>query len=186
MQSGIVSRKNVERVAAHIVANELEFHGFRVTDLNKGGISENADLLAARDGKCLQIQVKGASQNKNNKGWEKWWVQYGYGNSDTVGKKKPVFNQVSGFYRADIIALVAVRTPTEYCCVVLPVTEAEKAAQINLDRDYRTTTLKGALRQPHMIQVWLDHIPKFKDPARSPLLAQELKILSAYRDKWNL
>jgi hypothetical protein len=104
----------------------------------------------------------------------------------TVAKKKPVFNQVSGFYRAEIVVLVAVRTPTEYCCVVLPVAEAEKAAQINLERDYRTTTLKGTSRQPHIIQVWLDRIPKFKDPARSPLLAQELKILSAYRDKWNL
>ena len=97
---------------ADIVANELEFNGFRVTDLNKGGISENADLLAAHDGKCLQIQVKGASERKNNKGWEDWWVQYGYADSDTVGKKKPVFNEVSGFCRADIIVLVAARTPT--------------------------------------------------------------------------
>jgi hypothetical protein len=83
---------------AHIVANELEFNGFRVTDLNKGGISENADLLAAHDGECLQIQVKGASERKNNKGREDWWVQYGYADSDTAGKKKPAFNQVSGFY----------------------------------------------------------------------------------------
>jgi hypothetical protein len=106
---------------------------------------------------------------QKQKGWEDWWVQYGYANADTVAKKKPVFNQVSGFYRADIVVLVAVRTPTEYCCVVLPVAEAEKAAQINLDRDYRTTTLKGTSRQPYMIQVWLDRIPKFKNPARSPL-----------------
>jgi hypothetical protein len=36
MQSGLMSQKNVERIAARIVANELEFRGFRITDLNKG------------------------------------------------------------------------------------------------------------------------------------------------------
>jgi hypothetical protein len=74
-------------------------------------------------------------------------------------KKKPMFNRVEAFYTADIVALVAVRTPSEYRCVVLPLVEAEKTAQINLDRDYRTLTLAGASRSPNKTSIYLDRIP---------------------------
>jgi len=186
MQSGVVSQKNVERIVARIVANELEFRGFRVTDLNKDGLSPDVDLLAARDGRSLQVQVKGASQVRRSKGWENWWVQYGYCDADTIAQKQPIFNRIASFYKADIVALVAVRTPNEYCCVLLPVEKAEEAVQLNLDRDYRTLTLKGSPRRPHKIWVYLDKTPKFRDQTRKPLFDQELKILNAYMNKWNV
>jgi hypothetical protein len=56
-----INRRNVGRIAERIVANELEFRGFRVGDLNKEGISANADLIAVKDGEPRQTQVKGAS-----------------------------------------------------------------------------------------------------------------------------
>lgn len=135
MPSGVVSQKNVERIAARIVANELEFRGFR-----------------------------------RNKGWENWWVQYGYRDADTIAKKQPIFNRVASFYKADIVALVAVRMPDEYCWVLLPVAKAEEAVQLNLDRDYRTLTLKGAPRRPHKIWVYLDRTPKFRDQTTKALV----------------
>jgi hypothetical protein len=186
MQSGVMSQRNVERIATRIVANELEFRGFRVTDLNKEGLAPNVDLLAAREGRLLQIQVKGASQEKRQNGWEDWWVGYGYSSGDTIARKKPMFNRVESFYEANVVVLVAVRTPSEYRCVVLPMAEAEKAAQINLDRDYRTLTLAGETRSSGKTSIYLDRIPDVRDPARKPLFDDELKILRTYIDNWNI
>jgi hypothetical protein len=113
-------------------------------------------------------------------------VQYGYCDADSIAKKQPIFNRVASFYKADIVALVAVRTPNEYCCVLLPVDKAEEAVQLNLDRDYRTLTLKGAPRRPHKIWVYLDKTPRFRDQTRRPLFDQELNILNAYMNKWDI
>ena len=55
-----INQTNVGRIAERIVSNELEYRGFRVSDLNKEGTSANADLLAAKDGKATQIQVSRA------------------------------------------------------------------------------------------------------------------------------
>jgi hypothetical protein len=55
-ESGI-NQHNVGRIAERIVSNELEFRGFRVSDLNKEGTSANADLLAARIGKTTTLSV---------------------------------------------------------------------------------------------------------------------------------
>jgi hypothetical protein len=117
LKSGAIS--NIGRIAERIVANELEFRGFKVTDLNKDGLSPNVDLLAALDGRLLQVQVKGASQKMSSR-WEDWWVGYGYCNQEIIDNKQPMFNRVIGtFYKAEVVALVAVRTPSEYCCVIL-------------------------------------------------------------------
>ena len=43
-----------------------------------------------------------------------------------------MFNRIASFYKADFVVLVAVKSPKEYSCVVLPVETAETAAQINL------------------------------------------------------
>jgi hypothetical protein len=56
---------NVGRISERIVSNELEFRGFRVSDLNKEGTSANADLLAAKDGKTWQIQPRETRCPKN-------------------------------------------------------------------------------------------------------------------------
>lgn len=60
-----IGKSNVGGIAERIVANELEYRGFRVSDLNKEGVSANADLLAVKGGKGWQIQVKGASFDTN-------------------------------------------------------------------------------------------------------------------------
>ena len=136
MSTPEINKHNVGRIAERIVANELEFRGFRVSDLNKEGTSANSDLLAAKDGKTLQIQVKGATESPEDNGP---WINYGHCNEAIiVDRKQPMFNRCSGFYKADIVVLMSVKSPSEYSCVVLPWDKAEEAARINLDREYRT------------------------------------------------
>ena len=186
MEAALVGQGNVGRIAERIVANELEYRGFRVTDLNKDGTSANADLLAACGEKTLQIQVKGASQRRTDKGWEDWWVQYGYCNAEIMSKMQPMFNRTSSFYKAQVVILAAVRTPCEYTCVVLPVHVAERAAQINLNREFRIPTLKGTPHKPHKVWIYLDRIPQMRDPGRLPLFNEEAAILRQYRDNWEI
>jgi hypothetical protein len=101
-ESGI-NKHNVGRIAERIVSNELEFRGFRVSDLNKEGTSANADLLAAKTGKTFQIQVKGATEDNG------WWFGYGYCTDAIIaGKGKEegrMFNRcsTSSFYKAEIV-----------------------------------------------------------------------------------
>lgn len=99
-----------------------------------------------------------------------------------------MFNCVTGsFYKADPAAMVAVRTANEYRAVILPVADAEAAAQINLDHALRTLTLNGGTRSPDAkASVYLDRIPNVRDATRQPLLEDELKILRPHIDKWNI
>jgi hypothetical protein len=146
-QSGI-NKHNVGRIAERIVLNELGFREFRVSDLNKEGISANADLPAAKTGKTWQIQVKGATEDNG------WWFGYGYCTDAIIaGKGKEegrMFNRcsTSSFYKAEIVMLVSVKSPREYSCLVLPVEIAEKASQVNLDREYRTPKKDGTPKKP--------------------------------------
>jgi hypothetical protein len=87
----------------------------------------------------LQIQVKGAA----NAPKDRWWVGYGYCTEQIIAGGEPMFNRRKSFYDADIVVLVAVRSPKEYCCVVLPVKVAEQAAQLHLDSGYRRLTRAG-------------------------------------------
>ena len=127
-----INRHNVGRIAERIVSNELESRGFRVSDLNKKGTSANADLLAAKDGKTWQIQVKGASE-----GGSSWWVNYGFGYQEVIDRQTTMYNSVESFYRAQVVILVSVKSARDYRCVIMPVEEAEKAAQTNLDHSFR-------------------------------------------------
>ncbi|MGA9565591.1 MAG: hypothetical protein WBS19_08720 [Candidatus Korobacteraceae bacterium] len=182
MYSGAINQNNVGTIAERIVANELEFRGFRVTDLNRDRTSANADLLAVRGDKILQVQVKGATQV-----YKHACVLYGVCTEDMIqNDKHPMFNRHAGFYRADVVVLVAVTSPTEYSCVVFPVREAEKAAQLNLKREFRTLTLKGEPHKPHKVWAFLDHKPRTKDPARQPLLDKEAELLSRYKNRWDI
>jgi hypothetical protein len=106
---GSINRMNVGRIAERIVSNELEFHGFRVSDLNKEGLAANADLLAVKDGKPWQIQVKGAVNTKS----KRWCVGYGFCLQEHIeNEHMPVFNRhPGGFYKADIVVLVGSRYP---------------------------------------------------------------------------
>lgn len=182
MSIGEINQKNVGRIAERIVANEVEFRGFRVTDLNKEGTSASADLLAVKGDRILQLQVKGATQSDK---W--WWVQYGVCTDEIIANpKSPMFNRHLSFYKADVVVLVAVLSPKEYSCVILPVEDAEKAAQINLDREFRTLTRKGTPHKPHKVWVHLDHIPTLKESVRAALLTKEVEILKRFRDNWGV
>ena len=123
-----ISQENVGRIAERIVANELEARGIRVSDLNSDGTAANADLLAVSPAAALQVQVKGAANSCS----EPWWVGYGYCSAPIIEKQnsESMFNQRSSFYKATHVVLVAVRSPKEYSCIVLPVDAAEQAAQL--------------------------------------------------------
>jgi hypothetical protein len=175
-----INKNNVGRIAERIVSNELECLGFRVSDLNSDGTSANADLLAVGHGKTLQIQVKGATNAEKDK---YWWIQYGYCTDEIINdRKKPMFNRRSSFYEADYVILVAVRSPHEYCCVVLRVEEAERIAQINIDRGYRTPKRDGTPKKPGKVWVRIDGSPN--ERKSSPLRDKERRILRRNKNKW--
>ncbi len=167
-----------EEIAERIVANELEVRGFRVSDLNSDGTAANADLLAVSPNLTLQVQVKG-SANPNVD--HPWWVGYGFCTDAIIAKhnNQSMFNRRSSFYKASHVILVAVRSPKDYSCVVLPVSVAEEAAQINLDRDYRTPTRDGKPKKPNKVWIELEPRPKARTTER---VTKEREILAKYRD----
>ena len=176
-----INRHNVGRIAERIVSNELESRGFRLSDLNKEGTSANADLLAAKDGKTWQIQVKGASE-----GGSGWWVNYGFCQQDVIDGKRKMYNSVESFYRAQVVILVSVKSASEYKCVILPVDEAEAAAQLSLDHSFRNLKRDGSKKKPGKVWVYLDRIAKVRDQTRLPALNKEQEILKEYIGNWDL
>jgi hypothetical protein len=158
----------------------LEYRGFRVSDLNKEGTSTNADLLAARDGRSWQIQVKGATNDEGP-----LWFHYGHCNEEIMAGKAPMFNRHSGFYTADIVVLVAVRSPKDYCCLVMSAEEAERAAQINLDREFRTLKADGTPHKPHKVWIPFDTTPR-ETHSKKPSYEKERKILNDHKNNWNI
>jgi len=163
------------RIVERIVANELESVGYRVIDLNVGGAAGNADLLASRLGQSFQIQVKGAFRKRPGP-----WVQYGYCNPLVLSGQESVFNKHKAFYSADIVVLVSFQTLREYDCVVLPVRVAEQAAQINVDRQFRSPLMKGGKRSPNA-PIWTDlkYLPN-TDLTRRASMQSEQDLLSSY------
>ena len=176
-----INRHNVGRIAERIVSNELESRGFRVSDLNKEGTAANADLLAAKDGKTWQIQVKGASEDGGG-----WWVNYGFAHQEVIDRQKKLYNTVESFYRAHIVVLVSVRSACEYRCVVMPVAEAEKAAQFSIDHSFRYLKKDGSKKKPGKSWTYLEYDPKVRDESRLPLLKAERAIIAKYLDNWNI
>ncbi len=175
-----INRHNVGRIAERIVSNELEYYGFRVSDLNKEGTSANADLLAAKDGKTWQIQVKGATEENG------WWVNYGFGTQEVIDGKRPMYNAADSFYKAQVVVLVCVKTASGYLCVVLPMGEAERAAQLNLDHSYRNAKKEGSAKKPGKVYVSIRYIPQPKDSKRLPLLQKEQEILEKHINNWEI
>jgi hypothetical protein len=143
-----IGKENVGKIAERIVANELESCGFIVRDLNLEGISANADLLAIKDQHVWQVQVKGSTYDETypNNGW---WFQYGYCKEEHItDSSAKMFNRAKGPFRADVVALVCVRSPFEYQYVMLPIDLAEKAAQINLSYGVRTKKQNNETKKP--------------------------------------
>jgi hypothetical protein len=177
-----INKSNVGRIAERVVSNELEFRGFRVSDLNKEGTSANADVIAAKDGRTWQIQVKGSSWDRG------YWVHYGYCSEALVTGKKRMFNAVSdSFYKAGIVVLISVKSPSDYKSVVLPTEVAENAAQLNLDYAYRTPTRLGAQRKPSgPVWVSIGYVPEVTDPFVKSKMTLEQQMLQQYFDNWDL
>ncbi len=177
-----INSQNVGRIAERIVSNELESRGFRVSDLNKEGTSANADLLAAKDGKTWQIQVKGASEGDDGP-----WVNYGYCSQELIDDPtKKMYNHAESFYKAQVVILVSVKSASQYKCVVLPVAEAEKAVQLNLNHSFRNPKKDGSPKKPGKMFVGLDWIAKVRDESRLPLLRAEQEIINKYTDNWDI
>ena len=175
-----INRQNVGRISERIVANELEARGFRVSDLNKEGLSANADLIAAKAGQTLQIQVKGATWDRG------WWWNYGYCKDGHLDKTIPIFNSASGFYMARVVVLVSVKSPTEYRCLVLPVEKAEEAAQLNLDHGFRPPKRDGSKRKPGKAWIALEYYPVPRDEHLRLVLKAEQELLKPFADNWCL
>ncbi|MSR79043.1 MAG: hypothetical protein EXS59_02770 [Candidatus Taylorbacteria bacterium] len=176
----LVNKGNVGKIAERIVMNELQFRGYQTTDLNKDGLRANADILASKDGKVWQIQVKGATNTPTGR----WWVQYGHCDPDILSGKAKVFNRKESFYSAAYVALVAVRSPSEYRCFILPVAKAEKIAQLGLDRGYREPKRDGSEHKPG--KMWTVVERSDKDRTRDPRLNKEREILQSGENQWNL
>lgn len=173
-----ISKTNVGRIAERIVANELEFRGFRVSDLNSDGTAANSDLLAVSSSQTLQFQVKGSSNTSRY-----WWLGYGNCTAEIIANKNiTMFNRRSSFYKATHVVLVAIRSPKDYCCIVLPVDVAEEAAQVNLDTEYRKENQSGEPMKPGKVFIELDLRPKAK-ALTIERRAKERAILESYRDE---
>lgn len=165
-----IGQKNVGTIAERIVANEFEARGFRVSDLNKDGFAANADLLAVSPHQTLQIQVKGAANGPK----EPWWIGYGYFGEEFILGNEKLFNRRDSFYKATVVVLVAVRSPTEYTCVVMPVNKAEQGADLHRASFVAKKWPRG---KSHM---------KLETPPRaieSPHILKERKLLARYRDE---
>ena len=95
MDSIGINRDNVGSIAERIVSNELEYRGYRVSNLNKEGLAANADLLAAKDGETWQIQVKGSTEENG------FWFGYGFCTDAMLAGTESAFNRkATKFYRA--------------------------------------------------------------------------------------
>ena len=179
----LIERRNVGKIAERIVMNEFEARGYRATDLNKDGLSPNADILVAKDGIAWQVQVKGSA----NKPTEHWWMRYGYCDQKIIeDRKMPAFNRRSDtYYRATHIAFVAIRSPSEYRCFIVPVTHAEKAVQIYLDGSYRLPRQRdGGQYKPG--KMWIQIDPGKKPSKHEPRVEKEREILLQYENSWKL
>jgi hypothetical protein len=153
-----IGKSNVGRIAERIVANELDYRGFTVRDLNLEGLAANVDLLAVDgNGNAWQIQVKGSTYDTNypNNGW---WFQYGYCTEKHIhDSNEKMFNRHEGSFKANIVALVCVRSPNEYQCIFLRVEDAEKAAQENLKHSFRMMKSNGFDHKPGKVWFSLFH-----------------------------
>jgi hypothetical protein len=179
-----VNSKNVGRIAERIAMNELEVRGFHIIDLAyMSKTSANVDFIASKDGRSFNVQVKGAS-NPDVSPTNRWWVQYGYCDEAAVNGERSIFNSKSDFaLMADVIALVAVQSPSNYRAVVLPVEVAEQAAQMNMDGYYRQLKASGGSRQPG--KIWTDLEPALNPRKHKPTKELERALLKEHWDAWD-
>jgi hypothetical protein len=66
------------------------------------------------------------------------------------------------------------------------VSEAKRAAQLNLDHAYPKARFDGAKKRQGKVWVSLSHIPKPRDASRLPILEEEQEILSRFIGNWEI
>ncbi|MBP8232493.1 MAG: hypothetical protein KAY22_09320 [Rhizorhabdus sp.] len=168
-----ISARNVGRIAERIAMNELEARDFHIIDLAyMSKTSANVDFIASKAGHSFNVQVKGMSWV----GKERARVQYGHCDDAMIERRSSVFNRHSNFaLMADVIVLLAVRSPSKYRAVIMPVDAAEQAAQLNMDGYHRQEKVAGGKRKPS--KLWTDlegattprTVNTFKDAERAHL-----------------
>lgn len=175
-----VERGNVGRIAERIAMNELEARGFHIIDLAyMSKTAANVDFIASKGGKPFCVQVKGMS----NKPSARWTVQYGYCDEDIVERRRGFYNGKSDYaLQADVVVLVAVKSPSEYRAVVMPVELAEKAAQMNIDGYYRQPKKGGGTRSPN--KVWIELEATAKPRKANPDRDTERALLKDHEGAW--
>lgn len=193
MSDIIIGKENIGKIAERIVMNEFEARGYRSTDLNKDGLSANADLLVAKDGNTWLVQVKGAANSPDGS----WGIQYGYCDQKLIDGSGPAFNRhPDAYYRASHVVFAAVRSPSQYRCFVMDVVTAEELVSVFLDGTYRLGKIGGGVYKPG--KMWFgdfdidpQNTPKWK---RSPngqkkileSIIRQRDLLLAHEDQWDL
>jgi hypothetical protein len=123
----------------NIVTNELLANGFLVTHLDKGtrGVSANADLLVGHDSldKPVLIQVKSCFSERFDQAF-----LGAFHSGDRLFNLKPGF-------KADFIASVIVKSPTEYKVFVLEVKTIERLLVEAFGRFHARPKLSGESRK---------------------------------------
>jgi hypothetical protein len=179
-----INSRNVGRIAERIAMNELEARGFHIIDLAyMSKTSANVDFIASKGGRSFNIQVKGAT-NVFNSPSARWWVQYGYCDEAAVLGHREIFNAKTDFaLRANVIVLLAIKSPSEYRAIVLPAEKAERAAQINMDGYYRQPKPGGGERKPGKIWSYLEAAsnPRKADPSKD----EERALLISCEGAWD-
>lgn len=175
-----IDKKNVSRIAERIAMNELEARGFHIIDLAyMSKTTANVDFIASKGANSFRVQVKGTT----NKPQARWAVQYGFCDENTVQKRHSFFNSKTAFtLQADVVVLLAVKSPSNYRAVVMPVKEAEQAAQMNMDGYYRQPKPGGGKRKPH--KVWTDLEPTPNPRKQNLFKEKEQAFLRPYADAW--
>lgn len=108
---------------------------------------------------------------------------YGHITQEILDKKQPVFNRRDdNFYKANVVVLVAVRSPQDYTCIVMPTKQAETAAQLHLDAGYRKGKKDGQPRKPGPTAIFLDNNPRARKETNEKFQA-ERKLLDRYRNE---
>ncbi len=179
-----INKSNVGRIAERIAMNELEARGFHIIDLAyMSKTSANVDFIASKGGRSFNIQVKGAT-NVFKSPSSRWWVQYGFCDDKGIAGERPIFNSKTEFaLKADVLVLLAIKSPSEYRAVVLPVEKAEEAAQINMDGYYRQPKTSGEKRKAGKFWCYLK--PSANPRKANPSKDKEQALLSSYADAWD-
>lgn len=177
----MINANNVGRIAERIAMNELEARGFHITDLAyMSKTAANVDFIASKNGRSINVQVKGATWKDGGRAG----IHYGYCDDAAIEKRRSMFNSKVDFaFKAEVIILVAVNSPSKYRAIVMPVEDAERAAQINLDGYHRQEKVKGGKRAPS--KIWTDLEGPVKPRKANPFKEEEREYIKKFEGLWD-